>query len=162
MLLFKRLPLKSRPTGPIVERTPEFDLPVLAARVETLDRVLTPEFERLDGESLREQTRHRRLELITLVLAAVTSVFGAVQATITDEWWPGVAIAVAGLVGAAVTRHANQTSPVSKYLDSRARAEELRSLYFRYLGGLDGDSELALEARVVQIVDPFDAGGATT
>lgn len=162
MLLFKRLPFRRPTAGSILDTTPAFDVPVLAARAETLDRVVRPEFEKLDLEALLEQTRHRRLQLLSLVLAALASVFGAVQAMVAerdDYWWPGAAVAVIGLAAAAVTRYANQTAPMSKYLDSRARAEELRSLYFRYLGGLDGDDERSLEARVVQIVDPL--GGST-
>lgn len=158
MLLFKRLPLTSRPSAGIVEREPEFDLPVLSGRLDTLERVVAPEFERLDQESLREQIRHRRLELLALLLAALMSIFGAVQATGAN--WTGAVIAGVGLVAAAVTRYTMQSAPMSKYLDSRARAEELRSLYFRYLGGVDGDDEAELEARVLQIVDPLHMGEA--
>ncbi|HYN35027.1 MAG TPA: DUF4231 domain-containing protein [Ilumatobacteraceae bacterium] len=156
--LFTRLPLRRPVPGRVAPIAIGDECRLLGGRIEALDRALVAAFADQELIAVQEQTRHRRFRLVTLVLAALTSVLGAVQATAGDVAWPGLAIGVVGLAAAGVSRYAQRTAPLAKYLTSRARAEQLRALYFRYLGGLDGDDERQLEVRIAQVVDPMPHG----
>jgi hypothetical protein len=157
MQLFRRLPI-ARPRPGAVVGAPLGELyPTLAPRVADLERTVATEFASQEALALQGQLRHRRLQTIMLFLTVLTSTFGAVQAALGDVAWPGAVVGVVALAAAGVSRYSARTAPLANYLRSRARAEELRALYFRYLGGLDGDDERRLEARVAQVSNPMPA-----
>jgi hypothetical protein len=67
-------------------------------------------------------------------------------------------VAILGLATGAIANQYRRTQPLSHYLTSRAKAEELRSLYFRYLSGVDGVEQRELEKRVAAISHSKRAG----
>lgn len=159
MDLFKRLPLKpldsSWPPFPD-DAKPEYL--ALADRFAVADGAVLPAFLEQDAAAAAAQNRFRRFRLILMVGAALTTIFGAVQAALGDAAWPGVFVAILGLATGAIANQYRRTQPLSRYLTSRAKAEELRSLYFRYLSGVDGAEQRELEKRVAAISHSKRAG----
>ena len=108
--------------------------PTLADDFTFLHEELVPAFLELDRRARREQNRFRRQQLLIFVGGSATTVLGAVQAALSDVAWPGFLVAVTGAAVGALTFVARQRGSHRTYLHARLRAEQLRSLYFRYLG----------------------------
>ncbi len=124
----------------------------LSDRFELLDEELLGAFEMHDREALKAQRTHRRYQLALIVGAAVTGFLGAIQAAVGDAAWVGFAVAAVGVITAAFATLQRDQGPMTRYLEERGTAEELRSLYFLYLGGLtDGDHRYDLRAAVGKI-----------
>jgi hypothetical protein len=128
--------------------------PSLQSRLAELDAAVVEPFVTHDHEALAVQRRHRQFQLALIVGAALTSALGALQAAV-DAAWTGIAVAVVGAAATAVGNQQRRRAPLRQYLTARAKAEELRSLYFRYLAGLDGWDIRRLEAEVAAIVHPL-------
>ena len=112
--------------------------PGLAARFDVLEAEVEPEFEALDLDALTSQRRHRRVRLALMILAFSATVLGALQAASGGEVWAGVAVLVVAAMATVVSAVEAETTPAISYLKQRARAEQLRSIYFRFLAGDDG------------------------
>jgi hypothetical protein len=128
--------------------------PPLRPRLDALDAILMEPFVEHDRDALTLQRTHRRFQLALIVGAALTSAFGALQAAM-DAAWTGLVVAILGAAATFVGNVQRRRAPLKQYLSKRARAEELRSLYFRYLAGLDGWDARRLEAEVTAIVHPL-------
>jgi hypothetical protein len=109
------------------------DYPALADDLAVLDEIVTPEFARCDLDALRDQNAHRRQQVIVLVGSAVVTALGGIQALVPGQRWPGIVLAVAGVLLATSTNWAKERSSLDDYLRARIRAERLRAQYFRYL-----------------------------
>jgi hypothetical protein len=134
------------PSGPVIPPTARATYPALADDLDTLGQVVTPEFARLDGAALRDQNRHRRQQVLVLLGSAVITALGGIQAALPDARWPGLALAVAGVLLATSSRWAREQSNLDSYLGARVKAERLRSLYFQYLsrtGSYAGEDRVA-------------------
>lgn len=134
--LLRRLPRLWRSAGNVwvpVPKEEQAQYPALAADFAFLDKHLLPSFVELDRRAQHEQNRFRRQQLLILLGGAITTVLGATQAAL-DEAWPGWLVAVTGAALGALTFVARRRDSLSRYLSARLRAEQLRSLYFRYLG----------------------------
>ena len=150
-----RLPLGKRPTTwPPMEDAARARYPALRPRLDDLDAILRDAFLAYDGDALALQRTHRQFQLALIISAALTSAFGALQAAV-DAAWTGIAVALVGLFATAVGNRQRRRAPLKRYLTERAKAEELRSLYFRYLAGLDGWDARRLEAEVAAISHPL-------
>ena len=143
------------------------DFPALQERFEDLDDTLVPAFSAHDGSALDAQQSYRRFQLVLVVGAALASFFGAVQATLGDDGrWAAIVVVVVGALTSFASSQLRREHLPARYLVERAKAEELRALYFEYLSGV-GDAR-ALEARVADIRerkpgDPnLEAGRATS
>ncbi len=112
--------------------------------------VLKP-FQALDEEANRQQLIHRRFRVALIIGSGFTATFGAVQASYEMSAWPGFVLAVLGAITASIARAQQQLGPQSKYLLARAKAEELRSLYYQYLAQIDIRNGRDLERRVADI-----------
>ncbi len=153
VLMVWRLPFGKGSVWPPVASDAHDHFPALRSRFEAADVTILPAFKTCDEAAMKAQTAHRRYQLVIIVGSLLTTVFGAVQATSSDLWWPGVAVGVVGAATAAVANQQRQSKPMVRYLAERAKAEQLRSLYFRYLAGVDGELEgRGLEVAVATIV----------
>lgn len=145
------------PTPPTVKG----DYPSLQPRFEELEAELLDRFTEHDRSALRAQVVHRRYQLFLAVGVAVSSFLGALQAALEDLRGVGVALSIVGLVTTAVANQQRREAALVRYLRERAKAEELRSLYFHYLSGVGGLTRTDLRKRVAAISEPVpDAPGA--
>lgn len=124
----------SRPLVPPEERDA---FPDLAADFAFLDQELMPAFAELDVLAQREQNRYRRQQVGLVAGALLITLFGAVQAGLREQVWPGIVVGLLAAAMGAVTATARQQDVQGTYLKARIKAERLRGLYFSYLAGLD-------------------------
>lgn len=135
--LLRRLPRLWWDRGEVwvpVPKDEQATYPALADDFAFLDEHLLPAFVDLDRRAQREQNRFRRQQLLILLGGAITTVLGAAQAALADAAWPGLLVAVTGAAVGALTFVARRRDSLSRYLSARLRTEQLRSVYFAYLG----------------------------
>ena len=132
---FPRLVLRADPAA-IVAPGAADDLPERSDDFAFLDRVLLPRFQQSDEAALRAQNRHRRQQLVLLVAGSAGAVLGAVQAAVPAPW-PGIVLAAVTAASGVFALQVQRGDALRRYLRMRSRAETLRSLYFRYLLGLE-------------------------
>lgn len=152
MELFKQVPIKHNPKSwPPFPDEKKGAYPALADRFDVLDIEVLPAFLEFDAAASRAQTRYRRYRLALMIGAALTTVAGALLAAVGGATWPGLIVAVLGLATTGISNQYQRDQPLARYLSSRAKAEQLRSLYFRYLSGIGVGDQRALETQVVEI-----------
>jgi hypothetical protein len=156
LALLRRFPGTGPPQShPIVSPERRSAYPALAADFEVIDRVLTPVFEEYDKRALRSQYQYRRQQVVILLGSALVVGLGGLQAALSDQRWPGIALAIAGVVLAASSQFARERGWLNAYLDERVKAEALRSQCFRYLSRTgkyaDDDRETVLRRAVLAI-----------
>jgi hypothetical protein len=147
--------LRLRPPEPLLGPRAKERYPALRARIEEADRVVFPAFAALDITARAEQNRYRWFTLLALLGGLLTTMFGALQAWLNSQPWPGVVVATVGAATSALTTVARRQGSLQTYLTARIRAERLRSLYFEHLAkppatGDDTSTTAALEAAVAQ------------
>jgi hypothetical protein len=136
--LLRRLPIVNRPVErPIVPAAVREEFPGLGEDLDFLDEWLVPRFTECDLRAQREQSRHRRQQLLLVAAGSVGAVLGAVQAALADATWPGLVVTLVAVLAAVFTQQVQHGRAVSRYLDERARAERLRSVYFQYVVRVD-------------------------
>ncbi|MGW6194786.1 DUF4231 domain-containing protein [Kribbella sp. NPDC055110] len=134
LALLRRFPGTGQPQSyPIVSQGKRAAYPALGADFEVIDRVLTPVFEECDNKALRSQYRYRRQQVLILLGSALVVGLGGLQAALSDQRWPGIALAVVGVVLAVSSQFVKDRGWLNAYLDERVKAEALRSQCFRYL-----------------------------
>jgi hypothetical protein len=130
--------------------------PALADDIDVLERYVTPPFRDRDLEALRQQYRYRRLQVLLLLVSALLTGLGGLQAIWPEQRWPGVLLAVFGLAAAFFAQTSKDLDALSRFLGERVKAERLRSLYFRYLGrvgpyaGPDRDKTLRMAVALIE------------
>ena len=150
--LFTQLPIGSRASSwPPFPDDAKAEYPALADRFAVLDSEVLPSFLDLDTEANVAQTSYRRFRLTLMVGAGLTTIAGALLAALGGATWPGLIVAVLGLGTTGIANVYRRDQPLERYLTSRAKAEQLRSIYFRYLSGVDGTDRRALEKQVAAI-----------
>ena len=136
--LLRRLPIINRLVEtPIVPARVRQEFPELSEDLEFLDEWLVPRFTECDLRAQREQNRHRRQQLLLVAAGSAGAVLGAVQAALADVTWPGLLVTLVAVLSAVFTQQVQHGRAVSRYLDERARAERLRSVYFQYVVRVD-------------------------
>jgi hypothetical protein len=137
--IIRRFPrLRYAPSSPpLVPPANRDAFPDLADDFAFLDRELMPTFAELDLRAQREQNRYWRQQVCLVAGALLISVFGALQAGLRAQVWPGLAVGLLAAAMGAVTATARQRDVQGAYLTARMKAERLRGLYFTYLTGLD-------------------------
>jgi hypothetical protein len=110
----------------------EFD--ALSEDLEFLDDQLMPAFAELDRAARREQNRFRRQQVALLTGGVATSAFGALQAGLERETWPGLVVALLAAATTSISWTTRQRGSLRIYLEARVKAERLRSTYFMFLG----------------------------
>jgi len=140
---------------PVIPDDKRASYPSLTPDFQALDRDVTPAFAEADLAALRHQNGYRRQQLIILLGSAALTGLGALQALFPDQRWPGLLLAVLGVLLAATGRAARELDALKRYMDERAKAERLRALHFRFLsrtGPYAGtDREANLRRAVVAI-----------
>jgi len=150
--LFKQLPIgHSAGSWPPFPDEDKSTYPALAERFEVLDSEVLPAFLELDAVATSAQIRYRRFRLTLMTGAGLTTIAGALLAALGGATWPGLIVAVLGLATTALANLYRRDQPLERYLIARAKAEHLRSIYFRYLSGIDGSDRRALEKQVAAI-----------
>lgn len=155
--LFRRLPkVRPRLVPPVLIPAGRIaQYPALAADLTTIDEVLVPAFRESDLSAQRAQNIYWRQQVILIVVTALTTAFGSVQAAYSHQIWPGVVVSVLGVLAAAVAGLGEERTAQRTYLDQRTRAERLRSMAFAYLAELppfaDGGRRQALITAVAEV-----------
>jgi hypothetical protein len=136
--LFRRRPrLRLRPAEPVLipaDRVERY--PALAGDLTTVNEVIAPAFREIDLNAQRAQNRYWGQQVILIAVTALTTAFGSVQAAFSHQVWPGVVVAVLGVLAAAVAGLGEEVAAQRTYLEQRTRAERLRALAFAYLAEL--------------------------
>jgi hypothetical protein len=138
MALFSRWP-RLRPKFPAPEliaadRAARY--PALAADLATVAEVVGPAFSEHDLNALAAQNNYWRQQVTLIVVTALTTAFGAVEAAYRHQIWPGIVVGVLGVLSAAVAGLGEERSAQRTFLDQRSKAERLRGLAFAYLAEL--------------------------
>jgi hypothetical protein len=155
--LLRRLPSFREPkeSRPVLPEDAASRFPALAEDIGTLDRVVGPEFARADLDALQHQNRYRRHQVILILGATVLAALGGLQAVLTDQRWPGIVLAVLGVVLAVVGQTAGELKTFEDFLEERVKAERLRAMYFRYLSRTGryaaADHEVVLRRAVLAV-----------
>jgi SMODS and SLOG-associating 2TM effector domain 3 len=108
----------------------------LAGDLATVNEVIGPRFKEYDLNALRAQNSYWRQQVSLLCVSALTTGFGSVQAAYSHQVWPGVVVAVLGVLTAAVAGLGGERGAQLAWLDQRTKAERLRSMAFAYLAEL--------------------------
>lgn len=136
--LLRRLPLLSPPTTTsIVPTEAKTRFGDLREDLEFLDEWLVPRFTECDLKAQREQNRHRRQQLLLVAAGSLGAVLGAVQAALDDAKWPGLLLSLVAVLSAVFAQQVQHGQALPRYLDERAKAERLRSVYFQYVVRVD-------------------------
>jgi len=136
--LFGRRPrLRLRLTNPVLIPADRIEsYPALAGDLKTVNEVIGPAFSEFDINAQRAQNRYWGQQVILIVVTALTTAFGSVQAAFSHQVWPGVVVAVLGVLAAAVAGLGEEVAAQRTYLEQRTGAERLRSAAFAYLAEL--------------------------
>jgi heme exporter protein D len=158
--LFRRWPQLRGSYGeqPVIPPGRAGDYPALAGDLATVAEVIEPAFAEHDLDALRAQNSFWRQQVLLIVVTAATTAFGAVQAAYSRQVWPGVVVAVLGVLSAAVAGLGEERSAQRTYLDQRTRAERLRALAFAYLAELPPFTGADREARLIGAVADIREG----
>ena len=152
--LFARWPrlrsnVKPEPLFPVGHQTA---YPALEPDLKTIAEVIDPAFTEFDVSAQRAQNSFWRQQVALIIVTALTTAFGSVQAAYGHQVWPGIVVAVLGVLGAAVAGLGEERAAQRVYLEQRVRAERLRSLAFAFLAELPpfaGDDRRAKLASAV-------------
>ena len=158
--LFRRRPrLRLTPAEPELipaDRVERY--PALADDLTTVAEVIAPAFKEHDLAAQQAQNSFWRQQVFLIGVTALTTAFGAVQAAYSHQLWPGVVVAVLGVIAAAVAGLGEERSAQRTYLDQRTRAERLRSAAFAYLAELPPFGGADRRARLVSAVADVEVG----
>lgn len=133
--LLNRFPKLRAPSDswPVIPPGKRDAYPELAEDFAVLDGEVTPDFAKYDKTALSEQHRYRRQQVLILLGSALLTGLGGLQAVFPGQRWPGLVLALLGIVLAGSTRAAKEGGAQQDYLSARVKAERLRGLYFQYL-----------------------------
>ncbi len=136
--LFKRWPrLRLKPIEPVLIPAEGIEqYTALTADLATINEVIGPRFQEYDLNAQRAQNNFWRQQVTLLCVSALTTAFGSVQAAYSHQVWPGVVVAVLGVLSAAVAGLGEERGAQRTYFDQRTKAERLRSMAFAYLAEL--------------------------
>ena len=152
--LFKRWPrLWFRPSEtPLIQAKDIEKYTALTDDMATVDKVIGPRFKEYDLNALRAQNRYWGQQVTLLCVSALTAAFGSVQAAYSHQVWPGIAVAVLGVLSAAVAGLGEERGAQRTYLDQRTKAERLRSMAFAYLAELPPFTGRERELKLINAV----------
>jgi Protein of unknown function (DUF4231) len=152
--LFKRWPhpwFKPAET-PLIKAEDITQYTALTDDLATIDRVIGPRFKEYDLNAQSAQNRYWGQQVTLLCVSALTAAFGSVQAAYTHYVWPGIVVAVLGVLAAAVAGFGEERGSQRSYLDQRTKAERLRSMAFAYLAELPPFTGRERELKLVNAV----------
>jgi heme exporter protein D len=152
--LFKRWPrLWFKPSEtPLVQAKDIKKYTALTDDMATVDKVIGPRFTEYDLNAQRAQNRYWGQQVTLLCVSALTAAFGSVQAAYSHYVWPGIVVAVLGVLSAAVAGLGEERGAQRTYLDQRTKAERLRSMAFAYLAELPPFTGRERELKLINAV----------
>jgi hypothetical protein len=132
---------------PIVSAAQRAEFPEFETDFGVLDAVLVPAYRRFDGEALEAQNRFRRMQLLLISGGATATILGIIQAALGGGA-AALGIAEAILAGLLASLAVGQSGKAHRhFLNSRLKAERLRSEYFVFLTRSSGYAGLTDERR---------------
>ena len=140
--LLVRFPGRSAPAAsvPVIPPDARDAYPALRDDIDLLNAEVGPAFTAYDLKALRNQNSHRAQQVVLLLGSALVSGLGGLQAVLPEQRWPGILLAVLGLLLGAFGRWAKRQKSLEGYLTARLRAERLRAVHFRFLARCPGYS----------------------
>jgi hypothetical protein len=136
--------------------------PALAVDLGTVAAVIYPAFREYDIGALRAQNSFRRQQVALIIVTALTAGFATVQAAYLARIWPGIVVAVLGVLSVAVAGLGEERAAQRSYLEQRTRAERLRALAFSYLAELPPFEGTDRRLKLVNAVTDIRAGREPT
>ena len=137
-----------QPSLAVIPAEQRHEHPELEPDFAVLARHVDPVFARYDRRSFRLRRLYRGLQLTIILGSVVVTGLGGLQALLPGERWPGILLAVLGVVLAACGQWVLDAGAQAGALGARVKAERLRALSFAYLSrrghfaGDDRDREL--------------------
>jgi hypothetical protein len=121
---------------PLFESAEADEYPALKHDLGTVAAVINPWYMEYDATAQDAQNSFWRQQVALIIVTALTAGFGAVQAAYSHQIWPGIVVAVLGVLSAAVAGLGEERAAQRTYLEQRVRAERLRALAFTFLAEL--------------------------
>ena len=115
-----RLRLRPQPPGPLLGPRADDRYPALRMRIDEADRIVFPAFAALDMTARAEQNRYRWFTTLALMGGLLTTMFGALQAWLSSQRWPGVVVATVGAATSALTTVARRQGSLQTYLTAHS------------------------------------------
>ncbi len=136
MVIFKRFPFKPLPKEkqylvPLKERN---NYPSFTTDFDILEEKLMPSFYELEHEALRQQRSYRQAYIILIFGGSLATIFGIIQIALQGTDWPGYVETGIAFILFLATTASRSFNNQERYLDNRLAAEQLRSIYFLFLG----------------------------
>lgn len=152
--IFRRWPrLRLKVIAPVLipaDRSERY--PALAADLAVIEKIIVPAFNGYDIDAQRAQNIYYRQQVILIGIGALTSGFGAVQAALGHDAWPGIVVGALGAFSAGTAALAQERRAQRAYLDNRTKAERLRAAAFAYLAELQPFSGTDRRTKLAQAV----------
>jgi hypothetical protein len=153
LTVWPRLRYRAPEAVPIIDPGFVVEYPLLADAIHEANRVIAPAFHEVDATAHRERN-HARLFIVLAIAAGFGTIsFGALQAWLAAEAWPGVLVAVSGALAAALVALSRRYEASEDDLSAAHRAEALRTLYFDHLAAPLPVSDAEREARIQDLVN---------
>ena len=153
LTVWPRLRYRAPEAVPIIDPGFVVEYPLLADAIHEANRVVAPAFHEVDETAHRERN-HARLFIVLAIAAGFATVsFGALQAWLATQAWPGVLVAVSGALAAALVALSRRYEATEDDLSAAHRAEALRTLYFDHLAAPLPVSDAEREARIQDLVN---------
>lgn len=162
--LLVRLPrLRFRAVSrPVIPADAQARYPELGDDLTTLERHVAPAFTDRDREALTCQNSYRRVQLSLFVASALLTGLGGLQAVWPERRWPGILLAVLGVLLTALTQWEKERDWLTRFLTARVRAERLRALHFQYLARVSPFGGPDRQATLLKAVLAINAGPGAT
>jgi len=153
LTILPRLRYRPRDVVPIIDPGFVVEYPLLADAIHEANRVIAPAFHEVDEAAHRERNHARLLIVLAIASGFAAISFGALQAWLADQAWPGALVAVSAALAAALVALTRRYEASEDDLSAAHRAEALRALYFDHLAAPLPVSDAEREARVQALVD---------
>lgn len=157
MVVFKRFPKihpLPREEQHLVPPDKKGDYPAFAKDFDTLDEIVMPTFRALDNDALIQQNYYRWTYVILIFVGSLATIFGIFQIAFQSTDWPGIVETVIAAILSIGTGYSRSFKHQERYFDKRLAAEELRSIYFLFLGHhTPYEDERTSEARLREQVE---------
>jgi hypothetical protein len=138
------------------------EYPALAVDLGTVAAVIYPVFRGYGIGAARAQNSFWRQQVTFIIVIALTIGFAAVQAAYLYRVWPGIVVAVLGVLSAAVAGLGEERAAQRAYLEERTKAERLRAMASWYLAELPPFESAGWRLKLVNAVTDISAGREPT
>ena len=152
LTVWPRLRYRAPESVPIIDPGFVVEYPLLADAIHEANRVVAPAVHECDEAAHRERNHARLLIVLAITAGFGATSFGALQAWLGTQAWPGVLVAVTAALAAALVAVSRRYEASEDDLSAAHRAESLRALYFDHLAAPLPASDAEREARLQDLV----------